>query len=69
MSWQTFYMWKYTLVQIHTVPANSKVFLNYVFGWDWLLLYPLAFNLVLSNLQKATWPLFGELVYLNNSAM
>ena len=44
-------MWKYTLVQIHTLLADSKV---YLFGWDWLLLYQLSFNLGLSNLQKAT---------------
>ena len=47
-------MWKYTLVQIHTLLADSKVFLKYLFGWDWLLLYQLSFNLGLSNLQKAT---------------
>ena len=49
-----------TLVQIHIVLANSKVFLEYDVGWDWLLLYPLSLNFGLTNLQKATWPLFWE---------
>ena len=49
-----------TLVQIHTVLANSKVFLKYVVGWDWLLVYPLSLNFGLTNLQKAIWPLFWE---------
>ena len=33
-----------TLVQIHTVLANFKVFAKYVVGRDWLLLYPLSLN-------------------------
>ena len=49
-----------TLVQIHTVLANSKVFLKYVVGWDWLYVYPLSLNFGLTNLQKATWLLFWE---------
>ena len=49
-----------TLVQIHTVLANSKVFLEYVVGWDWLLVYTLSLNFGLTNLQKAIWPLFWE---------
>ena len=47
-----------TLVQIHTVRANSKVFLKYVVSWDWLLVYPLYLNFGLTNLQKSTRPLF-----------
>ena len=43
-----------TLVQTHTVLANSKVFLKYVVGWDWLLMFPLSLNFGLTNLQKVT---------------
>ena len=49
-----------TLVQVHTALANSKVFLKYVVGWDWLLVYPLSLDFGLTNLRKATWPLFGN---------
>ena len=49
-----------TLVQIHTDVANSKVFLKYVVGWDWQLVYSLSLNFGLINLQKATWPFFWE---------
>ena len=39
-----------TLVQIHFVLTNSKVFLKYVVGWNWLLVYPLSLNVGLTNL-------------------
>ena len=38
MSWQTLYMWQ------------TKVFLKYVVGWDWLLVYPISLNVGLRNL-------------------
>ena len=60
MSWQTLYMWKYGSSSNSYILANSKVFLKYVVGWDWLLLCPLSLNVGLTNLQKATWPLFGN---------
>ena len=43
-----------TLVQLHTILANSKGFLKYVAGWDWLLACPVSLNFGLTNLQKAT---------------
>ena len=58
-----------TLVQILTVLINSKVFLKYDVGWEWLLVNPISLNVGLTNLQKATWPLFGGRVYLTNSVM
>ena len=39
-----------TLVQIHFVLANSKVFLKYVIGWDWIVVCPLSLNFGLTNL-------------------
>ena len=42
-----------TLVQIHTVLENSKVFLKYVFGCDWLLVYPLSLNFGLTKSLKS----------------
>ena len=58
-----------TLVQILTVLINSKVFLKYDVGWEWLLVNPISLNVGLTNLQKAKWPLFGGRVYLTNSVM
>ena len=49
--------------------VNFKVFLKNVVSWDWLLMYPLSLNFGLRNLQKATWPLFWECVYLTRSGM
>ena len=50
----------FKFIQFHTIHTNSKVFLKYVVGWDWLLVYSLSLNFGLTNLQKATWPFFWE---------
>ena len=58
-----------TLVQTHTVLVNSKVFPKYDVGWNCLLVCPISLNGGFTNLQKATWLLFGGWVHLTNSVM
>ena len=38
----------------------NLVFLKYVVGWNWILVYRLSLNFGLTSLQKAAWPLFCE---------